>query len=189
MLLETIRCEEGLPLHLSYHQNRLEISLQSLGIGKIYDLKTLITPPANGVFRCRFLYDANHYFIEFIPYTPKKIISLKLIYADDVEYSLKYAERKELNLLYNNRAECDDVLIIKNGFLTDTTIANIALLIDGQWITPDTPLLRGTTRARMIEEGAIIPAPLRVDDIAKATKIALMNAMIDFLEVENGIMT
>lgn len=189
MLLETIRCEEGLPLHLSYHQNRLETSLQSLGIDKVYDLKALITPPPNGIFRCRFLYDANHYFIEFIPYTPKKIISLKLIDADEIEYSLKYAERKNLDFLYNHRAESDDVLIVKNGFLTDTTIANIALLIAGKWITPEAPLLMGTTRARMLDEGVIIPAPLRVDDIAKATKIALMNAMIDFLEVENGIMT
>lgn len=189
MLLETIRCEEGLPLHLSYHQNRLETSLQTLGTDKIYDLKTLITPPVNGVFRCRFLYDEHHYTIEFIPYTPKKIVSLKLIYSDEIKYPLKYAERKDLNLLYENRGEGDDILIVRNGFLTDTTIANIALLINGKWMTPDTPLLKGTTRARMMDEGIITAAPLQVDDIAKATKIAIMNAMIGFLEVENGIMT
>ena len=189
MLLETIRCEEGLPLHLSYHQKRLESSLQSLGIDKNYELKILITPPDRGLYRCRFLYDANHYSIEFIPYTPKKISSLKLIHADTIEYPLKYAQRENLNNLYEKREDCDDVLIVKNGLLTDTTIANIAFFIDGKWLTPDIPLLKGTTRARMIEKGGVYPVSLRVSDIAKATKIALMNAMMGFIEVESGIIT
>lgn len=189
MLLETIRCEGGIPLHLSYHQNRLETSLQSLGIDKTYDLQTLIRPPDHELYRCRFVYDANHYAIEFLPYIPKQISSLKLIHADDIEYSLKYAERKDLNLLYENRAECDDVLIVQNGLLTDTTIANIALYIDGKWLTPDTPLLMGTTRARMIDEGLIHPTSLKVNDIDKATKIAILNAMVGMIEVENGIIT
>ena len=187
MLLETIRCEEGDPLHLPYHQKRLDDSLQSLCIHASYDLKALISPPPSGVFRCRFLYDATHCFIEYIPYSPKKIASLKLIHANQLEYPLKYSDRSTLNELWEQRGKCDDVLIVKNGYLTDTTVANIALFIEGKWFTPKSPLLRGTTRARLIKEKILIPATLTPSDISKATRIAVLNALVGMIEVENGI--
>lgn len=188
MLLETIRCENGVALHLSYHQARLNRSLQALNASQTYNLHSLIIPPSNGVYRCRFLYDETRYSIEFHPYSPRTLSSLKLIHSNTIEYPLKYSDRETLNTLFEQRGECDDVLIVKNGFLSDTTIANIALKIDGQWLTPDTPLLMGTTRSRLIEEGFLTPSPLRPEDITKATNIALMNAMVGFIEVENGIM-
>lgn len=187
MLLETIRCEGGMAFHLSYHQRRLDESLRTLGITKTYDLKTLVLPPATGTYRCRFLYDAQGFAVEFHPYSQRTFASLRLVYADTLDYPLKYAGRDELNVLFGRRGECDDVLIVKNGFLCDTTIANIALLIGEKWLTPEEPLLAGTTRARLVDEGFLHPAVLRVDDIAKASKVAVMNAMMGFVEVENGI--
>jgi 4-amino-4-deoxychorismate lyase len=187
MLLETIRCEHKEAKYLSYHQKRLEQACQTLGITKQYDLRTLITPPDEKLYRCRFLYDTQGYSIEFHPYSPKKIGSLKLITCDSLEYPLKYADREALNLLFELRGVCDDVLIVKNGCLSDTTIANVALKIEEVWFTPDNPLLKGTTRARLIDEGFLTPSPLKPSDIAKATKIAIMNAMVGFIEVENGI--
>lgn len=187
MLLETLRCENGAALHLSYHQERLEKSLLSLNIETRYDLRSLIAPPPEGVYRCRFVYDADGYAVEFHPYLPKTFTSLKLIRADTLTYSLKYVNREALNALFEKRGGCDDVLILKDGLLTDTTIANIALLIDGRWLTPEAPLLGGTTRSRLINEGFLTPASLTPHDISNATKVGLMNAMVGFLEVENGI--
>ncbi len=189
MFLETIRCIDGEAQQLSFHQMRLERTLYSLGVEKYYNLATLVTPPDNALYRCRFLYNADTFCLEFLPYLPKRIDSLKRVYDDDVDYSLKYANRERLNALYEQRGTSDDVLIIKNGFLTDTTIANIALLIEGKWLTPDKPLLMGTTRARLIEQGLIFPAPLHEKEIEHASSIAIMNAMMGFIEVENGIIT
>lgn len=146
-------------------------------------------PPKCGVYRCRFLYDSEGYSIEFLPYTPKVVQSLKLISADTLEYYLKFSERKSLNQLFEKRETSDDILIVKNNLLTDTTIANIALKINGHWLTPEAPLLKGTTRERLLNEGFLACASLTPDDIPKASKIAIMNAMIGFLEVENGIIT
>ena len=115
MLLETLRCEEGKALHLSYHQKRLDDSLHTLNIKKTYDLSALIFPPKLGTYRCRFLYDASGYTVEFHPYTPKKITSLKLLTCNTLEYPLKYADRGALNLLFEQRETCDDVLIVKNA--------------------------------------------------------------------------
>lgn len=187
MLLETIRCENGVALNLAYHQARLNRSLQTLNSSQNYNLSSLIIPPSNGVYRCRFLYDGTLYSVEFLPYISRIISSLKLVHNNTIEYPLKYSDRETLNALFEQRGECDDVLIVKNGFLSDTTVANIALKINGRWLTPDTPLLMGTTRSRLIVEGLLSPAPLRPEDITKANKIALMNAMVGFIEVENGI--
>jgi len=106
-----------------------------------------------------------------------------------VHYPLKYTHRDQLNALFERRGACDDVLIVKEGILKDTTIANIALFLDGQWLTPQTPLLYGTTRARLIDDAFLIPAVLTPNDIPNAQKIAVMNAMVGFVEIENGIIT
>ncbi len=186
-LLETIRCEGGVAHHLPYHQKRLEKSLQELGSTTTYDLSELIIPPDNTLYRCRFLYTARSCTIEFHPYTPKKISTLRLIPSDTINYPYKFADRHALNALYEQRNGCDDVLILKNNLLTDTTIANIALYLDNQWLTPEAPLLEGTTRARLIDEGKIFPARLSASDARNASRIALINAMIGWVEMENGI--
>ncbi len=136
-----------------------------------------------------FCMTRSHSQIEYHPYIPKKITSLRLIHDDTIDYSSKYSDRNALNKHFEARDGCDDILIVKNGALTDTTIANIALLINNQWLTPKSPLLEGTTRARLIDEGKIIPAHLNLSDLRKAPKIALMNAMTGFIEMENGIIS
>jgi len=168
---------------------RLTSSLQCLGSKTHFDLEKLIVPPSNGLYRCRFLYDATDYRIEFHPYTPRPMASLRLVFDDTVHYPLKYTNRDQFNSLFARREACDDVLIVKEGILRDTTIANIALFIEGQWLTPQQPLLRGTTRERLLDEGFLLPAVLTPNDIPKAQKIAIMNAMVGFVEIENGIIT
>lgn len=179
-------CDHGIAHNLFYHQQRLNATLQKFNIETSYLLSELISPPDCLLYRCRFLYDASSYHIEYLPYISKKITSLRLIHDDTLEYSSKYSDRNQLNQLFNARDGCDDILIVKNGYLTDTTTANIALFIDDRWLTPKTPLLEGTTRSRLIREGKIFPVSLRVSDLVRAQKIALMNALTGFIEIENG---
>jgi len=181
-------CNKGVAHHLSYHQRRLDLTLQKFNLAAHYNLSELITPPDETLYRCRFLYDDLHCSIEYHPYIPKKITSLRLIQDNTIEYSSKYANRNDLNTLFELREGCDDILIVKNGYLTDTTIANIAIFINNQWLTPKLPLLEGTTRSRLIDEGKIIPANISITDALGASKVALMNAMTGFIEMENGIM-
>lgn len=188
MFLETILCEEGEARHLPYHQQRLAKTLKDLGISPArYDLESLIIPPEKGQFRCRFLYDASGYTVEFHPYTPRRIASLRAVIDDEIDYRLKALDRSRLDALFALRDGCDDVAIFRNGLLTDTTTANIALYDGTRWLTPETPLLEGTTRARLMDEGILSPARLGLEAIASAHKIAVFNALIGFVEVENGI--
>jgi len=63
----------------------------------------------------------------------------------------------------------------------------LLFFINNQWVTPKAPLLEGTTRSRLIDEGKIIPANISIANALNAPKVALMNAMIGFIEMENGI--
>lgn len=187
--LETIRCDHGVAQYLFYHQKRLDTTLRNLNITANYNLAKLVTPPDDALYRCRFLYDHSQCHIEYLPHTPKNVTTLRLIKDDTIDYSYKYENRSVLNTLFDKRNGCNDVLIVKNGYITDTTIANIAFFIDNQWLTPEVPLLQGTTRSRLMDEGKITPASLNVSDALKAPKIALMNAMMGWFEIDNGIIS
>jgi len=106
--------------------------------------------------------------------------ALKLIFNNEIQYDTKAAQRDALDGMYAQRGEGDDVLIIKNLLITDTTIANVAFYSNGVWITPKHPLLQGTTRARLLDEGKIIEADIHVSQLRSFSKVALLNAMIDF---------
>ncbi len=188
-LLETIKIIDGKIQNLSYHQARYESSLRTLN-KKVHSLlEEFITPPKEGTYRCRIIYDENNIKVEYFPYTLSSIDSLKLIYENNIEYSLKYADRTQLDRLFELRKECDDILIVKNSYLTDTSKANIALFDGSQWYTPSNPLLFGTTRARYLDEGKLLEKTLHVDDLPNFSKVAVLNAMVDFYIVKNGIIT
>ncbi len=178
--LETIKAVDGKVFHLEYHQQRYERVLKSLGVRHYKKLQEYINPPKNGLFRCRILYSMNNISISYHEYEKRKIETLKIVYDDLIDYQLKAENRENLNALYNKRELYDDVLIVKSRLLTDTTIANIALYKDGVWYTPKEPLLCGTTRERLLKEKKIVAKNIYIDDIFDYTKVALLNAMVDF---------
>jgi len=178
--LETIRCEDGEVFHLPYHQLRYESVLNSLGAKDFKELSEYIDPPKKGLYRCRVLYTTQDISVEYIPYTQRKIKKLKLVESDTIEYSKKYADRSQLDTLFSQRENADDILIIKNKKVTDTSIANIALYDGVKWFTPKEPLLKGTTRARLLDEGKIFERDILENELENFQKLALLNAMIDF---------
>ena len=178
--LETIKAIDGEVKYLEYHQKRYEGVVNSLGVKKVYNLKELLNPPKKGIYRCRLVYSRDDVEVEYIPYQKRQIQKLKLVKSDTIEYSKKYVDRRELDSLFAQKGEGDDILIIKNGFVTDTSIANLAFYDGEHWLTPKRPLLEGTTRARLLENGNFFEKDIRVEDIYTYKKIALMNAMIDF---------
>ena len=189
LLLETIRCYDGQADNLHYHQKRMDESLHSLGFTNKYDLDQLITPPNNDLYRCRIVYNDKEIDLQYLHYTQRRISSLQLIQADKISYPLKYADRALLDTLFSQRDNADDVLIVKDGLITDTTIANIAFFNGQVWLTPKDPLLHGTTRARLLDEKLIIEADIRASDLDQYTEFALMNAMIGFSKIKNGIIS
>ena len=175
--LETIKALDGELYHLEYHQWRLDSVLQTKNS---HQLKKLLSPPKSGLYRCRVVYTQHNIEVEYIKYSKRHVKKLKLIYDDTIEYEKKYEDRERLNQLFLDKGKADDILIIKNSFVSDTSIANVAFYDGTTWVTPHSPLLEGTTRKRLLESGKIVLKEIRVEDIKSFKKMALMNAMVDF---------
>lgn len=180
-LLETIKIENKSLRHLKWHNDRLNAARQLL-FGKVekWDLQTLISLPPNlsdGVYKCRVTYGLTIQKIEFEPYVLQPIRSLKIVYAPAIDYGLKYADRSVLNALRAQRGDCDDVLIVKNGEVTDCSYCNIAFWDGQKWWTPNTPLLKGTHRARLLATGAIFEKRITEKMLPSFKKWKVFNAM------------
>ncbi len=178
---ETIRIENGEAYHLDYHEKRLNATIQyHFTTNRRLELAPLLSPPRKGLYRCKVIYSDHIESIEYFPYRPRSIHSFKLVHSDSIEYRYKSLDRSALDTLFARRGKADEIIIVQNGLLTDTSIANIALLYKNSWLTPQKPLLAGTTRERLLERKKLQVAQIEAKDITKFEKIAIMNAMIDF---------
>jgi len=184
LLLETMKIRNGEICNLEYHNRRFNSSRrEKYGINQVADLGSLLAIPEDlgpGIFQCRVLYGQEIEKLEFIPYEKRIIRSLKIVTADTIDYSHKYADRKLLESLFEKRGECDEILILKNGFISDTSISNIVFQrTDGSWVTPDTPLLNGTMRMFLLETERISEAPVKPGDLGSYTAARMINCMMD----------
>lgn len=77
----------------------------------------------------------------------------------------------------------DTLLYNPRGELTECTRGNIALLIDGQWLTPAAHcgLLEGVGRAVALRQGRLREAVLQVTDLQRAQGLAFINSLRGWL--------
>jgi 4-amino-4-deoxychorismate lyase len=134
-------------------------------------------PMKSRTIRCRITYSRNVENIEYEPYNLRFIRSLKLVYEDAIDYSYKYKNRDSLNLLLNNRGGADEILIVRDGLITDTTFTNVVFLKEGNWYTPNAPLLPGTRREHYLQLKQIIPIEIKPADLPLFEEARLINAM------------
>lgn len=184
---ETIRIEAGQIQNIKWHNQRCNRTRRELfGEKRAIELQHWITPPPEGLYRCRITYHKQITKIEYIPYQPKIIKSFKIV-PSTIDYRYKYSERTQLDHLKNQYPEVDEIIIEKDGLITDTTIANLAFYDGEQWVTPENPLLPGTMRAKLLNEKFLIPKPITSEALKQFSHVALMNAMIGFQIQKNSI--
>jgi 4-amino-4-deoxychorismate lyase len=186
LLLETIRIKNGEVENIAWHNRRFNQTRKELfQIELPICLENFIIPPfTHGLYRCRILYNQSIQKIEYFPYQIKTFKRLKIT-PSHIDYAYKYANREPLNQLLHPLY--DDVIIEKNGFLTDTSIANIAFYDGLQWSTPKTPLLKGTMREKLLSESFLTLKNIEKKEIHRFSHFALMNAMIGFQIQKNII--
>lgn len=182
-LIESIKLRDGRLYNLDYHNRRFnEARKEYFGISLPLDIGSVVFIPEDkksGLFRCRVTYSPAVEKVEIIPHVPRVIKSLKMVVDNSVDYRFKYSDRGHLEQLFNRRGHCDDILIIKNGCITDSFTAN-PVFFDGQkWWVPDTPLLKGTQRARLLEENKISECRITPACLTGFEKAGLINIFWD----------
>ena len=182
LLLESIRIEEGKVMNAEYHIERMRRSVAeakhptSTSFPGNFIPENLIPP--TGIHKCRVLYNSAIVSVEVAPYIPKKITTLKVVQAPRPDYSLKYADRSAINSLYELRGECDDILIVSDGLVTDTSYCNVAFEKGREWFTPARPILKGTMRQYLLDNGEIKEKEIPVSEINEYSRVWLFNAMV-----------
>ena len=186
LLLESIRVENRKASNLLYHQRRFDKARKEvLGINDGLELETILQAKlealrSDGLYKCRVEYDTEIQKIEFLPYQIRPINSLKMVYNNKLSYAHKWSDRKHLDQLFLQKKNCDDILLIKDGMVTDSYYCNIIFWSGKRWLTPAKPLLEGTQRQYLYEEAIISKAIIRGIDIPKFKTFKLVNAMIPF---------
>jgi 4-amino-4-deoxychorismate lyase len=181
-LLETIRVEKGTIQNIEFHNHRFNKARKELfGIDQDIDLKDIIpTRPLSHhiTYKCRIIYSTDIQRIEFQPYQPKIIRSLQIVEANTLDYSFKYADRSVFSDLLSQTGT-DEILIVQNGFITDTSYSNVAFRSNNRWITPSTFLLNGTKRQSLIQDGDLVVDEIKLSDLRHFKSMKLINAMLD----------
>lgn len=181
LFFETIKCDDGAAYHLEYHCRRIARTIM-INI----NLQEYILPISDDFLKCKVIYDKYGVLdVLYEPYVKRLVRSFKIIHDDTIEYKHKSMNRNAIDELYAQKQNADEIIIVKNGWITDTSIANIAIYDGFNWLTPKIPLLRGTTQERFVDNKELIQANISVEMLKNAQKIALLNAMVGMNILEN----
>jgi len=180
--IESIRLENHRLQHLEWHNKRLNETRRHFfpDTGELDLSKTLLLPDNldDGVYKCRVVYDTGIAEVTFQPYIPKNVRTLRLVMDNHADYSYKFENRVKLELLMTQKGEADDILIVRDECITDTSYSNIAFFDGLHWYTPDTYLLNGTCRQRLMAEGILRETRITLHNLAYFEAIRPINAML-----------
>lgn len=130
--------------------------------------------------------------MEHAPITPLGPVRLALATqpVDDRDVFLyhKTTHRAVYENAKSSDPGCTDVILWnQRGELTETTIANLALNIDGAWLTPpvSSGLFSGVMRGHLLRDGRLHEAVLHKTDLGKASAIAIFNSVRKWIDVHN----
>lgn len=181
-LLESIYLKDGQFRNLSYHMRRMKQSSLALFGKEIqgnfenwFDEEQI---PQTGWFKCRIVYQAFIEQVEFVPYSEKPVRSLKLVTDNSISYSHKFLDRHQLQQLFEQRGEADDIIIVKDNAITDSTYANLIFRKKEKWYTPTSCLLKGTMRESLLQANRIEEINIEVKDLSAYQSCKLINSML-----------
>ena len=181
MFLETICIQQGEVQNKPRHEERMYRTASHFGFKSpaLPDLLPLLPKKLRDTkVKCRIIYRETIQELTFEPYLPRKITSLKLIEASP-DYAFKLADRHTLNDLLEKKGDCDEILITRNGFITDTSYSNVVLRRGDTYFTPEIPLLNGTKRQKLLQEGRITEKQIHRDSLQTYDRVYLINAMLN----------
>lgn len=190
-LLETMRYEpgEGL-LHLDDHLDRLGSSARFFGFrleleAATSELKRAVGD-ADAELRVRLALGRDGSVrIETSEAPPPAEGPVRLALDDepvdpnDVWLFHKTSRRAPYDRRRDRRPDVDDVILVNSrGVVTESTIANLAVSIEGRWVTPplDSGLLPGTYRAVLLREGTLVERPVAIEELLGAAEVALVSS-------------
>ena len=107
--------------------------------------------------------------------------------SDNVFLFHKTTQRDVYEAARKGNQQLDDVLLYnKKGELTEFTLGNLVVELDGQLFTPPVlaGVLAGTFRAHALETGQVLERVISVEELARCTKLYRINSVRGWQAVE-----
>jgi para-aminobenzoate synthetase/4-amino-4-deoxychorismate lyase len=207
-LLESLRLEGGLLHRLDAHLLRLKQAALYFGYSSEVDWPaleatvrqalqqavnaTLAQPAPPVVHKVRLLVDAAGRPTVDIQPLPPSPAAIRVHWPDaamppaDAFIRHKTTQRGAYDAFKPPEGCFDTLLRNAQGELAEFTIGNVAMQLDGQWLTPplSAGLLPGVMRAELLASGRLSEAPLTVGDLHRAQGVALINSVRAWLPVD-----
>ena len=191
-LLETLALENGRLRHAAWHVERLAGAAAHFGYA--WDaahversLHELAQAHAHGLWRVRLLLDAQGQPRTQTFAMEPSTAPVRLQLADR---PLPQAHGEFVRFKTTRRAHYDaftpsspgvfdTVLWNAEGEITECTRGNVAMLLDGRWVTPPLAcgLLPGVGRALALQGGQLVESVVRVDDVPRVQGWAFINSL------------
>lgn len=99
---------------------------------------------------------------------------------DDVFLFHKTTVRDRYEAAAARHPDADDTILVNpRGEVTETTISNLAVRLEGRWWTPPlgAGLLPGCERAALLADGTLAERTIRVEDLVSAQDLAVVNSV------------
>lgn len=197
-LLETILLDGGGYALLPGHLARMGASARMLGF--VFDpeaarraLEAVLEGRVNGRFRVRLLLEANGRFeVQAVPLGEfPRVVRVGLARTPVSSGQILLRHKTDWRVLYEQarleRPDCDDVLLMnEKGRITETTIANVAVLRGRRLVTPPLAdgLLPGVFREELLRRGEIVEGSIGVDEVRSAGTVRLFNSVRGWMRAE-----
>lgn len=193
--LETLRLQDGVFIRLSAHLARLQRTAQHFGIKfSLAELRrqldALSQSQGSGDWRLRITVSpqgAVQLQCLSLPATPMCVILALAPSPIDTqgpgaEFIQHKTTRREAYEFFSSTkpAQAFDVLLWNaDGELTECSFGNVALKMDGRWLTPrlQAGLLPGVYREELLQLGTLSEARLLKSDLARAQDLAFFNSL------------
>lgn len=195
LFVEVIKVKNGKFVNPQPHMERIyRTTLHFFSKPLSVEFSNTIIPAdlhSSRLVKCRIVYGKNIVSINFEPYKVRNIKGLSIVEHNTIDYKYKYHNRDLINKLIASHGDSDDILIIKNSKVTDTSFSNVVFRDTmGKLYTPKSPLLAGIKRQQLLDNGIIHEKDIHVNDIILYEGVYLINAMIDledevFIEVDS----
>lgn len=181
--IESIKVEDQEIFLLELHQKRVDQTFAHFGKEGSIDLAKIfkhLQHDENGLFKLRIAYDLDKRIrTQMIPYAIPEIADFQLVENNSFDYSFKFEDRKELDKM-KMKSKAEEIIIVKNNHITDTSFSNILFLKGKEWFTPNSYLLNGVQRQQLLKQKKIKEAEITMQNIKQFSHFQLINAMNDF---------
>lgn len=185
LFFETLKIENYKILNSKQHNKRLNRTIYEVfGKKSNFNISDFVKIPDSKCYRCKVIYNEKICSIKLLSYKPRQFNSFKIVQTK-IEYPYKSVDRTEIDSLFEQRGFCDDIIMVKDSLVCDTSIANIAIYDGLKWYTPKKPLFYGTQRAKLLEDKIIVEKEIKVKDFKNIVSFAIMNALLGFRVVKD----